>query len=209
MRHKTCGTIWDIKPTNFLSKNNRCPKCSKCKPETIKIIKDFNKLIDNKTRGEFIIMNEYINNFIEVQIKHDLCGHCWSELPLIFLNKLKCPICDSHRSSGELRIRSFLELNYILFEEQYGFENCKDNNILRFDFAIFNNNFDVQYLIEYDGIQHFKAIEYFGGKKAFEKSQYHDQLKNEYCEKHNIPLLRIPYWEFNNIEKILTNYFKL
>ena len=30
-----------------------------------------------------------------------------------------------------------------------------------------------------------------------------DKIKTNYCYEYNIKLIRIPYWEFNNIEKIL------
>ena len=33
--------------------------------------------------------------------------------------------------------------------------------------------------------------------------QYHDKIKNDYCKKNNIPLIRIPYWEKNNLEEFL------
>jgi len=58
-------------------------------------------------------------------------------------------------------------------------------------------------LIEYDGIQHFKPIKYFGGEEKFKFQQKTDFIKNEYCKNNNIKLLRIPYWEFDNIKLIL------
>ena len=38
----------------------------------------------------------------------------------------------------------------------------------------------------------------------YETLKIHDEIKNKYAEKHNWKLIRIPYWEFDNIEKILT-----
>jgi hypothetical protein len=52
-------------------------------------------------------------------------------------------------------------------------------------------------LIEYQGIQHFQAKSKFGGEAGLRKQQYHDMLKREYCRKHNIKLLLIPYWHEN------------
>ena len=40
------------------------------------------------------------------------------------------------------------------------------------------------------------------------KIQIYDIKKNLYCAKNDIQLIRIPYWEFNNIEKYLDYYFK-
>lgn len=63
-------------------------------------------------------------------------------------------------------------------------------------------------LIEYDGQQHYYQVN-FGGISdeesfsSFINTVYNDSLKNSYCEDNNIPLLRIPYWDFKNIEQIL------
>lgn len=47
----------------------------------------------------------------------------------------------------------------------------------------------------YDGKQHFEAITYFGGIKAFEENLIRDKIKNEYCKNNNIHLIRISYKE--------------
>jgi hypothetical protein len=39
---------------------------------------------------------------------------------------------------------------------------------LKFDFAVFEEN-KLSYLIEYNGIQHYEIIDYFGGKENFKK----------------------------------------
>lgn len=65
-------------------------------------------------------------------------------------------------------------------------------------------------LIEYQGIQHEKPID-FSGKgqdfslKSFKLQQEHDKRKREYAKEHNINLLEIWYWDFDNIENILDN----
>ena len=35
------------------------------------------------------------------------------------------------------------------------------------------------------------------------KVQYHDAIKNEYCKNHDIPLIRVPYWEKHNIKEFI------
>ena len=110
--------------------------------------------------------------------------------------------CLRHKSKGELRIKNYLEKKSFLFEEQKTFNDCvnpKTNALLKFDFYLPNYN----YCIEYDGEQHFKIIDHFGGKEEFIERQYRDNLKNQYCKDNNIKLIRIPYWDYNNIEKIL------
>lgn len=37
----------------------------------------------------------------------------------------------------------------------------------------------------------------------------HDKIKNEYCKSHNIDIIRIPYWDGNDIEKIISTKLNL
>ena len=62
--------------------------------------------------------------------------------------------------------------------------------------------------IDYDGIGHFEPKDFAGkgeewAKENFETLKYHDKLKDEYAKEHGWKLIRIPYWEYNNIENIL------
>jgi hypothetical protein len=59
-------------------------------------------------------------------------------------------------------------------------------------------------IIEYNGIQHYKQKEYFGGDNALEQQQERDMALRQYCKEHKIKLIEIPYTEYDNIEEILT-----
>ena len=74
--------------------------------------------------------------------------------------------------------------------------------MLRFDFYL--NKYNT--LIEFDGQQHFRPVDFFNGEEGFRLTQLRDNIKNEYCKNNNIPLLRISYKEINNIENILNNF---
>jgi hypothetical protein len=99
-------------------------------------------------------------------------------------------------SGGELACRKALELLNTKYETEYTFPDCKGetNKLLRFDFYIPEQN----KLIEYDGHGHFKPVR-FGGvsqeraNENFKRRLRYDNIKNEYCEKNKIELLRIPY----------------
>ena len=97
-----------------------------------------------------------------------------------------------HRSIGATKILNCLTDNNIDFIEEYTFIDLPKS---RFDFAIIENK-QVVRLVEFDGEQHFKNIEKWGG---LELQQKRDNIKNQYALKNNIPLIRIPYWERNNI----------
>ena len=77
----------------------------------------------------------------------------------------------------------------IKFEREYKFEDCRNKNLLPFDFYLLDYNS----CIEFDGSQHFKLNEFFGGAEGFKKIVKNDQIKNEYCKNNNIRLIRIRY----------------
>jgi len=67
----------------------------------------------------------------------------------------------------------------------------KYKSLLYFDFYLPDYNI----CIEYDGEQHFRSIEYWGGDKQFEIIKLRDNLKSEYCKDNNINLLRLNFNE--------------
>jgi hypothetical protein len=89
------------------------------------------------------------------------------------------------------------------FQRQYSFEDCKNKATLFFDFGILDDDNNLKCLIEYQGEQHYKISNYFGGQKNFEKQQENDSIKRQYCINKNIKLIEIPYWEFKNLSTLL------
>lgn len=69
-----------------------------------------------------------------------------------------------------------------------------------FDFAVFDDDGELEFLIEYNGIQHYEARERYGGAKALYRQKYNDLQKRKYCQQHNIKLVAIPYWEENLVD---------
>jgi very-short-patch-repair endonuclease len=108
-----------------------------------------------------------------------------------------CRICCE--SQGEKYIRIFLEKTNIKFEREKKFKDCRNKMELPFDFYLPQHKI----LIEFDGKQHFESMNYFGGKEGLEYLKYNDKIKDNFCDENNIKLIRIPYWDINNIEKIL------
>lgn len=112
-----------------------------------------------------------------------------------------CYSCSCKESVGEERIRNYLEFNKIEFVQEKRFDDCRDNKPLPFDFYLPQFNL----IIEFDGKHHFEET----GRGNHASTAIHDKIKNEYCKTHNITLLRIPYWEGNNIEEIITKQLNL
>lgn len=114
-------------------------------------------------------------------------------------------------SSGELAIRDYLINNNVPYETEYSFADLHqegETRLLRFDFAIFNSDSELKALVEYDGKQHFQPIDYYGGEETFIGIVARDNLKNNYCLENNIPLIRIPYTSYFEIEEILDKALK-
>ena len=57
--------------------------------------------------------------------------------------------------------------------------------------------------IEYQGLQHYQPVDYFGGIKAFERRQLLDQRKRELCKAHEVYLLEWPYTEDISIKRFM------
>lgn len=107
--------------------------------------------------------------------------------------------CGCVRSVSEQRVEELLKRRGIRFKREFKFGDCKDKRPLPFDFAILDEHAMPIVLIELDGIQHYLPA--FG--RNVEYTQGHDKTKTEYCSKHNIPLIRIPYWNLSKVEEIV------
>ncbi|MGV6936030.1 hypothetical protein ACWA2B_10990 [Paenibacillus sp. CMM36] len=194
MRHKTCNYEWKTPPENFLLRGAKCPRCVGVYIKTLKIFKEqVYNLVDN----EYSVLGDYKNGQHNILMRHNACNYEWLVRPNNFLNGSRCPNCLV--TKGESKIKKYLIDNEIRYRIQYTFPDCKDILRLKFDFAVFKNR-KLSVLIEYDGEFHYEQIiseEHFADRKK------KDKIKDDYCKSHNIPLIRIPYWEFDNIESIL------
>jgi hypothetical protein len=120
-----------------------------------------------------------------------------------------CPLCNIV-SHGEDRIKEYLNLWNINFNNQHRFEDCKYKYKLAFDFFIS----DINVAVEYQGEGHYFPVDFAGkgkewAEKEFNKNQIRDQIKRDYCHANNIKLLEIPYWDFERIPEILTQELSL
>jgi DNA-directed RNA polymerase subunit RPC12/RpoP len=200
MRHNLCGHIYTVEPNIFL-KGNRCPKCFGC---PLKTLDEFKKEVYEQVCNEYEVLGEYRGNKNKILIKHNIkeCGHEYYVAPSDFLNGCRCPVCVKKDSKGQKKIRKFLQKNEIIFDEQFTFNDCKNINPLPFDFVIFDSKekSKITYLIEFDGEFHYRDV-YKNG--TYELQIFRDNIKNYYCLKNKILLMRIPYWKSDDIEKIL------
>lgn len=203
-RCKVDGHEWMARPSTILC-GNGCPMCqrrmarnrlAKTTEEYIKELSVINK--------DIIVLGQYINARTQITHKCLVCGWEWDVVPESLLCGHGCPQCSkSNKSNGEKIVANWLDKHDILYKKQKTFEDCKNECVLRFDFYLPNYNI----LIEYNGIQHYEPVDYFGGQKAFESQVLKDKIKKEYCKKNNILLFEIPY--FRDVDEELEYLYSL
>lgn len=167
-----------------------CPKCANNYSDKYHFIEKSKKIHDNKYDYSKV---KYVNNKNNIIIICPEHGE-FSQRPDNHLSGNGCPICKN--SWGERIIYNILNEYNISHVRQKKFKNLKNKNLLRFDFYVPVLNV----CIEYDGRQHFYPIDHWGGEAGLKYIQNTDRLKKEYCEKYNIPLLRLTHED--NIEDI-------
>lgn len=154
---------------------------------------------------------QYSNSYTKIIIICKKHGNFQQE-PGMHLFGQGCPSCKT--SKGEKRIVQWLIKQDIEFIPQFkinqsiddpdnntghGYDGMPEIKNLRFDFYL--PYYDL--FIEFDGAQHEKAVDYFGGEETLAKIQENDAIKNEFCERCHLDLLRINHRDFDKIEQIL------
>ena len=206
IRHEVCGNEWYSDMCDMLGeRGTRCPKCAakrigKMKRKTNE---DFIEEIYNLVGDEYVLLEEYKTAVTKVDLLHAECGKIYNVEPN------RCPHCNLKRKSskGEMKIEDFLiskDINYI---REYRIDECRYKLPLPFDFAIMDKDNNLKYLIEFDGRQHYELIEMWGGKSSLDEIKTKDNIKNKYCLDNKINLIRIPHWDYDNIEAILDELF--
>lgn len=186
-----------------LINGRRCPQCANehsrelYKLSTDEVIKRV-----SDCGAEILNPEEYIN-----QSTYNLIFRC-IECGDIFISSLQrftqhggqlCEKCRDNESVGVKKIKMVLETLGISYVQEKWFLDCRDIKPLPFDFYLPDYNT----IIEFDGRQHFEETNYFS--HSIGATQKHDCIKNEYCKKNQINLIRIPYTQINHIEDIINN----
>lgn len=199
------GHEWETKYSNFINNEKGCAKCAK-------VLKLTQEEAEEKVKDQCKKMHCFLeNSFVYskssdtiLNLKCDVCNYSWNVTYNNFISKKSgCPSCND--SKGEKIIKEVLNKRNIKYEEQKKFETCKFVDCLPFDFYLPEYNT----CIEYDGIQHFKPLNFFGGEIKFKNRIKKDKIKNKYCDNNNIRLIRISYKKFKDIENILEEKIKI
>lgn len=200
VHHTVCGLTYQVSPHHLLN-GKRCPECWK----------ESNGLMLRKSNAQFVkelgttwledyeLLSEYVKQTVKVKVKHKRCGCEFEVIPDSLLRGSGCPHCNESR--GEQQVRTWLIDNDIAFIPQMRFDDCVYVGKLSYDFALIEQD-SIIGLIEYQGIQHHRPVDFFGGELVFEKQQIKDDIKRKYAEEKNIPLYEVNY--FDNVEQTLS-----
>lgn len=193
---------FSMTPNNLLQ-GKGCPICA-IQRRSNKRRKSYDEFVSEMAQinPNIIIIGEYKGAKTKIKCQCRIDGNIFMAQPSNLLQGFGCPICNN--SKGEKRISYLLNQYKVEYISQYKFDNCKHIRPLPFDFYLPKYNM----CIEYDGLQHYEPV-CFGdrsieqSKYSFEQQKIKDNIKTQYCQENKIKLLRIPYWDFNNIESIL------
>lgn len=205
---KHCGN-YCIKLTTNVKKHTSCG-CIRYSTVKEKLTKN----LTGNRYGKLIALYKIGNNKSRNAIWRCQCD-CGQECDvdsnnLISLHTTSCGCNKQEKSIGAKNIIKILQENNIPYKAEQSFKDlCGENNHpYYYDFAIYCNNKVIR-LIEFDGIQHFQNTWGKWENNSLTEQQKRDQKKNQYAKDHNIPLVRIPYWERDNInlEMIMGDQF--
>jgi hypothetical protein len=143
---------------------------------------------------------QYVSVMTKVKILCNKCKNLFEQIPNNHLFGQGCPKCNE--SKGENRVAKYLSHKNIRYIKNKIFDTLRDKSYLKPDFYLP----ELKLLIEYDGAGHYIPI--YGKtpeqkQQNLEGCQRRDKIKNEWARKNNIPLLRIPYWDFDRIPELI------
>ena len=191
---KNCGEIRERSLSDVL----RGKGCSCLAKNTLIPQEEFEKEVRELFNGEYEVIGKYLGRHKKVLIKHS-CNFIWGITPSNLLMGKGCPKCFKKASKGEHEIEKLLRENGIEFVREKPMST--KGKTLYFDFYIPS----LETYIEYNGVQHYKPVKFFGGEDQLRVQQYNDSLKKDFCGKEGKNLLVIRYDEdiSLNVQRLL------
>lgn len=197
---------FDKTPYILFDANSGCKKCyaERLRDEMSMGIDEYKRRL-SIIHPSIEVIGEYINNSTPIEMYCKEHDYYFSLSPASMLNRLSC--CSKSRVTyKEEQMCQLLERWGYNITRQKTFDGCEDIRNLSYD--VYLDDFNIA--IEFQGEQHYQIVRYSGESDAeaiwrLDYTQYHDQLKKEYCKKKHIRLICVPYWEYEDIEYFLFN----
>ena len=202
-RCKLCGFEFTTIPER-LHYGNGCKKCAD-KLRGIALRKTHDQFVEElkQVNSDIEIIGKYITSKDPIECRCKKCGNIWAPSASSLLAGFGCPHCLMPH--GERDIEKYLQDNNISYESQKKFPDLYGRKMkLSYDFYLPDYNL----LIEFQGEQHERPIDLFGGEQTFVIQKERDKKKRKYASDHNIDLLEIWYYDQKNISTILNNYLQ-
>lgn len=222
---KKFGRLTILKCDNNNSESNRTRYICQCECGNVKSVS-----WDNLKNGHIKSCGCYNSELVIERVRIDLTNKKFGKLTVIkrdtkdtskWICKCECgnitkvstsslstghtTSCGCINSKGEFKIRKALDELNLKYEQQMKFDNLKGvgGNPLSYDFYLEDFNILIEYQGEFhDGTARQQTEEQFKIQKE------HDKRKKEYAISHNINLLEIWYYDYDNIENILKEVLK-
>jgi hypothetical protein len=192
---------WYSTYENFILSDRNCLKCSGKFSITQK---EAEENVNNKCKEKnYTLLEKFIykNNRIMIHLKCNIDNHEWYVMYRNFINSDKCCIiCGNKYKKSENEIIKLLKINNIRYIYQY-----KSDWLGRLSLDFYLPEYNIG--IEYQGLQHFIPIKYFGGEKTFNNIINRDKRKYNLC-KSKLILLYVSYEKNipeNYLDKIITS----
>lgn len=202
-----CGNIIEKPAAHVKSGNTKSCGCLKRKT--------FQKLNEKASEKAKILIGEKFGKLTVIEdlgLREHVKGHnrrwykCLCDCgnyKEVMGNQLKqgqtssCGQCN-FTSKGEYKIKTLLEEEGYIFNYDFVLPELfqETGRRLRFDFVIYNKDFSIKRIIEFDGRQHITGPDkghWSRTTDTLETIRERDSLKNNFCKKHNYILVRIPY----------------
>lgn len=191
--------IFEQRPDNHFNTKIPCKKCDSEKRilETSDVIKNLTEIHNNYYDYSKLEYKGRNRKSIIICPKH---GEFKQSIHSHILGS-GCKKCSS--SNGERMVSNILSNLNITYKTEHKFDDCKYKTHLKFDFYLPDKNI----CIEYNGLQHYKEVSFFGGKEYFNGIKKRDKIKELYCKNNNITLIKLKYGiEKSKIIDIISSY---
>lgn len=198
-----CKHEWKIRP-GHIKNGYGCPRCARLYRTTNEVY--IEQLKEKGLWDRYRPLEEYQAAHTPILHQCSNCNHEWKTQPSNIKRGKGCPACANtnrmevlfQEKMNDLGIPCTPQKSYDTLVSPYG-------GTLRFDFLI--EVYGEEVLIEIDGIQHFKPVEYWGGWSGFVKQRRKDHAKFKWCIKNGIQLIRVPNL-VSDKESLLEQYVK-
>src|SRR5699024_10491552 len=159
VKHRECGLEFTAQLSGLVNGITGCPHCANLYRMSDE---EFKNRVYDLVGEEYVFQEPFVNMRTHIEVKHVSCGHSYKVNPSAFLSGMGCANCAV--SKGEEGVKESLNSLGVEYNREKVFPYLGRS---RFDFFIPSLNI----AIEYDGKQHFEAVDFWGGEETLKRTQ--------------------------------------